>query len=192
MSNRLFSILWNRLTCGFSRQPVPRKIALCILVLLFISYFCCLPKHLFSVPYSTVVTDRNGELLGARIATDGQWRFPPRESVPEKFRQCLVALEDKRFFRHWGVDPLALARAIAMNIEHKSIVSGGSTLTMQTIRLSRQKPRTFREKLVEMILATRLEWRYSKDEILALYASHAPFGGNVVGLDAAACTSIKE
>ena len=186
MSNRLFSILWNRLTCGFSRQPVPRKIALCILALLFISYFCCLPKQLFSVPYSTVVADRNGELLGARIATDGQWRFPPRENVPEKFRQCLVVFEDKRFYRHWGVDPLALARAIAMNIEHKSIVSGGSTLTMQTIRLSRQKPRTFREKLVEMVLATRLEWRYSKDEILALYASHAPFGGNVVGLDAAA------
>ncbi|WP_455591071.1 penicillin-binding protein 1C [Bacteroides sp.] len=156
------------------------------LAFLLIWFYFCLPGGLFTVPYSTVVTDRNEELLGARIASDGQWRFPPRQTVPEKIETCLIEFEDRHFYRHWGVNPLAVGRAIKQNLEQKRIVSGGSTLTMQTIRLARNKPRTFREKIIEMIWATRLEFRYSKKEILSLYVSHAPFGGNVVGLDAAA------
>lgn len=106
---------------------------------------------------------------------------------PRKFRVAITTYEDKRFYRHFGVDPLALGRAVRQNLAAGRITSGASTLTMQTIRLSRGgKPRTFREKFVEMLLATRLELRCSKDEILALYASHAPFGGNVVGLESAA------
>ena len=132
------------------------------------------------------MNDRYGELLGARIAADGQWRFPPCDTVPEKFRRCITAFEDRYFDYHFGVNPLAIARAIKQNISARSIVSGGSTLTMQTIRLSRGERRTVGEKIIEAILATRLECRYSKSEILAIYASHAPFGGNVVGLDAAA------
>ncbi|GAA6254946.1 penicillin-binding protein 1C [Bacteroides sp. f07] len=141
---------------------------------------------MFHVPYSTVVTDRNEELLGARIASDGQWRFPPRETTPEKIKQCLITFEDKHFYHHWGVNPLSIGRAIYQNTRHKRIVSGGSTLTMQTIRLARNESRTFGEKVIEMIWATRLEFRASKEEILSMYVSHAPFGGNVVGLDAAA------
>ena len=163
-----------------------QKGLLTVLLCLLTAYWCCLPRTLFRVPYSTVVTDRHGELLGARIAADGQWRFPPRDSVPDKMRQCLVCFEDRYFYCHWGVNPLALARAVWQNVKNRRVVSGGSTLTMQTIRLSRQRPRTLAEKLVEAILATRLEFRASKEEILALYVSHAPFGGNVVGLDAAA------
>ncbi|WP_434057855.1 penicillin-binding protein 1C [Bacteroides acidifaciens] len=146
----------------------------------------CLPRQLFHVPYSTVVTDRNEELLGARIASDGQWRFPPRKTTPEKIKQCLITFEDKHFHHHWGVNPLSIGRAIYQNTKHKRIISGGSTLTMQTIRLSRNESRTFGEKIIEMIWATRLEFRASKEEILSMYVSHAPFGGNVVGLDAAA------
>ena len=156
------------------------------LFLLLVLYIFCLPSQLFTSPYSTVVTDRNGELLGARIATDGQWRFPPRDNIPEKVATCLIEFEDRQFYHHWGVNPLAIGRAVVQNLKHKRIVSGGSTLTMQTIRLARNKPRTFKEKLIEMVWATRLEFRKSKKEILSLYISHAPFGGNVVGLDAAA------
>jgi penicillin-binding protein 1C len=149
-------------------------------------YYLILPSKLFSDPFSTVLEDRQGKLLGALIAADGQWRFPEGEAVPEKFKEALIAFEDKRFYNHPGVDVLALGRALRQNFQVGKIISGGSTLTMQVIRLSRKnQSRTYFEKLVEMILATRLEWRYSKNEIINLYAAHAPFGGNVVGLEAA-------
>ena len=170
----------------FKRLSVTKKVILCILAFLVTGYIFCLPRHLFHVPYSTVVTDRNEELLGARIASDGQWRFPPRNTTPEKSKECLITFEDKHFYHHWGVNPFAIGRAFYQNVKNKRIVSGGSTLTMQTIRLARNESRTFREKLIEMIWATRLEFRASKEEILSMYISHAPFGGNVVGLDAAA------
>ncbi|GHT10363.1 penicillin-binding protein 1C [Bacteroidia bacterium] len=163
-----------------------KKAIIFVLVFLFVAYIFCLPKQLFKVSYSTVATDRNGELLGARIAADEQWRFPACDTVPEKFGICLVQFEDRFFRRHWGVNPLAIGRAMVQNIKEKRVVSGGSTLTMQLIRLSRNKNRTIGEKCLEAVLATRLEFWYSKEKILALYASHAPFGGNVVGLDAAA------
>ena len=170
----------------FKRLSVTKKVILCILAFLVTGYIFCLPRHLFHVPYSTVVTDRNEELLGARIASDGQWRFPPRNTTPEKIKECLITFEDKHFYHHWGVNPFAIGRGFYQNVKNKRIVSGGSTLTMQTIRLARNESRTFREKLIEMIWATRLEFRASKEEILSMYISHAPFGGNVVGLDAAA------
>ncbi|WP_368125264.1 penicillin-binding protein 1C [Bacteroides faecis] len=170
----------------FKRLSVTKKVILCILAFLVTGYIFCLPRHLFHVPYSTVVTDRNEELLGARIASDGQWRFPPRNTTPEKIKECLITFEDKHFYHHWGVNPFAIGRAFYQNVKNKRIVSGGSTLTMQTIRLARNESRTFREKLIEMIWATRLEFRASKEEILSMYISHAPFGGNVVGLDVAA------
>ena len=164
-----------------------KAIALILLEVLLAGWLCCLPGDLFrGTPYATVVTDRNGELLGARIASDGQWRFPPCDTVPSRYATALVQFEDRHFRWHPGVDPLALARALRSNLREGHVVSGGSTITMQVVRMSRGKERTLWQKGVEAILATRLESRLSKDEILALYASHAPFGGNVVGLDAAA------
>ena len=170
----------------FKQLSITRKVILILITILVIAYIFCLPRQLFHVPYSTVVTDRNGELLGARIASDGQWRFPPRTTTPEKVKQCLITFEDRHFYHHWGVNPVSTGRAAYQNLKNKRIVSGGSTLTMQTIRLARNKSRTFGEKFIEMILATRLEFRASKEKILSMYISHAPFGGNVVGLDAAA------
>lgn len=167
-----------------------RKKRTAILVILFIGlllYIFCLPAKLFQVPYSTLVLDKHGALLDARIANDGQWRFPAIDSVPDKFAQCLINFEDKRFYVHPGVDPMAIARALKQNLKAGSVISGGSTLTMQLMRIARKnKPRNLWQKLIESVLATRAEWRYPKDEILAMYASHAPFGGNVVGLRAAA------
>jgi penicillin-binding protein 1C len=157
------------------------------LAVLLLAYLFCLPRNLFKgVSYSTVVESAEGELLGARIAADGQWRFPPCDTVPERFATALVQFEDRQFRCHPGVNPVAMGRALVQNLRSGHVVSGGSTLTMQVIRLSRQKERTVKQKLIESILATRLELRYSKRRILALYASHAPFGGNVVGLEAAA------
>ena len=156
-------------------------------LVLTLVYAFCLPEPLFEDPYSTVLLDREGRLLGARIAPDGQWRFPAPDTVPAKFRTALLAFEDKRFPYHPGVDPLAVGRALWLNLSRGEVVSGGSTISMQVIRLARKgQSRTVGEKLLEMVLATRLEWRYAKADILALYAGHAPFGGNVVGLETAA------
>jgi penicillin-binding protein 1C len=153
---------------------------------IIIWYTFSLPRTLFKVPYSTVLEDQQDQLLGARIAADGQWRFPELDSVPEKFAQAIIEFEDHRFYRHPGVDPVSIGRALVQNLRNREIVSGASTLTMQVIRMSRgNRPRNLWQKLVETVLATRLELRDSKSEILALYASHAPFGGNVVGLEAA-------
>ena len=164
-----------------------KAILLILLEVLFAGWICCLPRDLFKgTPYATVVTDRGGELLGARIAADGQWRFPPCDTVPERYATALIQFEDRHFRWHPGVDPLALVRALWSNLRQGHVVSGGSTITMQVVRMSRGKERTLWQKGAEAVLATRLEARLSKDEILALYASHAPFGGNVVGLDAAA------
>ena len=157
------------------------------LAVLLLAYLFCLPRDLFKgVSYSTVVESAEGELLGARIASDGQWRFPPCDTVPERLATALVQFEDRQFWWHAGVNPVAMGRALLQNLHSGHVVSGGSTLTMQVIRLSRQKERTVWQKLIESALATRLEFRYPKQRILALYASHAPFGGNVVGLEAAA------
>lgn len=164
-----------------------RRNALIVFLLsITIIYWHCLPSPLFTNPFATILTDKNNLLLSARIADDGQWRFPSDNNVPDKFKKALVCFEDKRFYYHPGIDILALFRAIKINIKKSSVVSGGSTISMQVIRLSRKgKSRTLYEKFIEMIWATRLEIQYSKEEILNLYASNAPFGGNIVGLEAA-------
>ena len=162
-----------------------KRITFGVTTLVFVIYLFCLPRQLFYVPYATVVTDRNGDLLGARIAADGQWRFPATDTVPEKFKQCLIAFEDRYYRYHWGVNPLSLGRAFIRNVKSGRIVNGGSTITMQVVRLSRGEKRTIMEKCIEIVLAIRLEFRYSKTKIMSLYASHAPFGGNVVGIEAA-------
>jgi len=162
------------------------KIFFITFLVLLTFYFFCLPKPLFTDSTCMVLEDRNGKLLGARIAADEQWRFPYSENVPDKFKEAITTFEDKRFYYHPGFDPIGFIRAMGQNIRNGEIVSGGSTLSMQVIRMARKgKARSVKEKIIEAILATRLEIRYSKDEILALYASNAPFGGNVVGLDAA-------
>ncbi|WP_295940663.1 penicillin-binding protein 1C [uncultured Alistipes sp.] len=173
-----------------SKKPAPKILYSLLLSLVVIAvggYIFALPRTLFDEPFSATVWSRDGRLMSAKVAPDGQWRFFPTDSVPTKFRVAITTYEDKRFYRHFGVDPLALGRAIRLNVSSGQIASGASTITMQTIRLSRNgRARTFREKIIEMILATRLEFRHSKEKILSLYAAHASFGGNVVGLESAA------
>lgn len=152
---------------------------------LFTLWFFCLPSELFNVPTSTVVESREGIILGARIADDGQWRFPKMDSVSYRFEQSILHFEDEYFYSHPGFNPVSIGKALWQNITTEKR-RGGSTLTQQVIRLSRKnKGRNYVEKLIEIFQATRLEARYSKEEILTLYASYAPFGGNVVGLETA-------
>lgn len=132
-------------------------------------------------------------MLGARIADDGQWRFPQMDSVPDRFEQCILYFEDEYFYYHPGFNPMAMGEALWQTLTTPKR-RGGSTITQQVIRLSRNarlsegklKKRTYFEKIIELAQATRLEAGYSKSEILNYYASNAPFGGNVVGLETAA------
>lgn len=138
-----------------------------------------------SSPCSYALYASDGTLLGAQTASDGQWRFEAAE-VPQKFADAIVTFEDKRFYWHPGVDILSIIRAFRENSASRSIVSGGSTITMQTVRLlEHYPPRTYRQKLHEALASVFFELRYSKKHILELYAANAPFGGNVVGLEAA-------
>ncbi|SHG88024.1 penicillin-binding protein 1C [Winogradskyella jejuensis] len=163
------------------------KIKSAIICIALAAYYFCLPKQLFKDPTATVITSNSNQLLGALIADDGQWRFPETDSIPEKFKICILQFEDDYFYKHPGFNPISIFKALKQNISSGEIKRGGSTITQQVIRLSRKgQKRTYFEKLKELILATRLEFRHSKDDILNLYVSHAPFGGNVVGIDAAA------
>ena len=157
-----------------------------IVFIALVAYYFCLPKQLFKDPTATVITSNTNELLGAVIAEDGQWRFPQNDSIPEKFKICIIQFEDAHFYKHPGFNPVSIAKALKQNLSSGGVKRGGSTLTQQVIRLSRKgQSRTYLEKVKELILATRLEFRTSKEKILSYYSSNAPFGGNVVGLDAA-------
>lgn len=163
-----------------------KRLLLVSLIIFLVWYKYCLPDQLFNDPTSTVLLDKKGHLLGAKIAEDGQWRFESKAQVPLKFRICILEFEDRNFYAHYGISIKGIGRALNQNIKHKRVVSGGSTITMQLARIMRKNPsRTFGEKILEMILATRMEIRFTKSEILNYYSAHAPFGNNVVGLDAA-------
>jgi penicillin-binding protein 1C len=163
-----------------------KLVAPAIILLIIILVAVLLPLRLFRDPCATVIEDRNGLLIGARIAADGQWRFPEIDSVPEKYATAVICFEDRNFYRHPGINPVSIIRAIKQNITAGRTISGGSTITMQLARLSlHAKKRSIWNKFREMLLAVRIELHYSKNSILRLYASHSPFGGNVVGVDAA-------
>jgi len=137
--------------------------------------------------FSALVVDRDGKLLRPYTTPEGRWRLPAtRENVDPRFVQLLLAYEDKRFGAHHGIDPLALGRALAQLITHGRIVSGASTITMQVARLLEPRAaRSFKAKLRQMVRAIEIERALSKDEILALYLSLAPYGGNLEGVRAA-------
>lgn len=162
------------------------KTVVSLIAIIFIYWLFCLPKIYFKLPTSTIIESKNGDLLSAKIARDGQWRFPLVDSVPIKFKQCIIQFEDRTFESHWGISLKSIGRAVYQNLSQKKVVSGGSTITMQTVRLMRENPpRTFWQKIIEAFWATRLEFSESKNDILRYYSTYAPFGGNVVGLETA-------
>lgn len=154
-------------------------------MMLLTAFYFSLPEPLFHNPYSTVLYDAQNKLLSARIANDGQWRFPYSDNVPEKFSKCITEFEDRYFTKHPGINVVSLSKALINNLKSGKRRSG-STITMQLARLIRgNNPRTYFEKLIEVALAFRIECSYSKKSILNYYACNAPYGGNVVGLHAA-------
>ena len=135
---------------------------------------------------SSVVADREGRALCAFPVEDGRWRLAADlDRIDPDFIEALVAVEDARFYRHPGVDPLAVVRAAASAIGAGRIVSGASTITMQTARLLEPRPRHLGSKLIEMMRAFQIERRLSKREILELYLTLTPYGGNLEGVRAA-------
>lgn len=177
---------WIKNCFQFLKNKKVKQLGGLLMVVLLVVWWFSIPKTLFPKDYSQIVFSRSGELLGAKIAADEQWRFPSSDSIPYKFKQSILYFEDEYFYYHLGINPVSLIRALSNNLSSGKVTSGASTLTMQTIRLSKKNPpRTYWEKCKEMFQATRLEATYSKDSILSLYASHAPFGGNVVGIEAA-------
>ena len=165
-----------------------KRYVLYLLVFAYAVYWVfCLPNDLFTAPQATELLSTEGELLSARIAADGQWRMPAADSVSRELVLAVLTYEDRNFYDHAGVSPTAVVRALAENWRAGKVVSGGSTITMQVARMARgNRARTLVQKMVEASWATRLEFRYSKEEILHLWLTHAPFGGNVVGAEAAA------
>ncbi|HEX4960240.1 MAG TPA: penicillin-binding protein 1C [Thermoanaerobaculia bacterium] len=136
---------------------------------------------------AVVVYDRHGQPLRFFLPQDQRWRLPVRLSeLPPELPRALVASEDRRFYRHFGVDPLAVVRAAWSNVRRRGVVSGASTISMQVARMADPGPRTLGSKLRETIRALQLERRFSKDQILELYLNLTPYGGNVEGVGAAA------
>lgn len=147
-----------------------------------------LPDPLFEPDYSTVVFDERGRILRMFLNGGDQWCFPHRANadVPLALEQAVLLFEDRRFYKHPGVDPLALLRAVYQNIRSGKVVSGASTLTMQVARMASPRKRTYLNKTLEMLQAMKIELHYDKKQILNLYVDHAPYGGNIVGYRAAA------
>ena len=138
-------------------------------------------------PVSPTLLDKNGNLINARLSTEQEWCLPiPLEEMGTWLPKVLVAVEDKRFHEHGGVDMLALGRAIVQNIAAGRVVSGASTISSQLVRLSQPRSRTVGTKLLEFVGAWKLERKLSKDQILEYYLNRAPFGGPIRGVEAAA------
>jgi penicillin-binding protein 1C len=181
---------WTRGLFGLRWPPEwPRRIAMGVLCLLLpvMALDALFPPSMERVEEtSAVVTDRRGAFLRAFPVDDGKWRIKAdADRLDPAFVRALLSYEDKRFYNHGGVDPAALVRATGSMFSAGRIVSGGSTITMQTARLLEPRPRNVGSKLIEAVRAWQLERRYTKDEILGLYLTLAPYGGNLEGVRAA-------
>lgn len=164
-----------------------KKAAITLLFFLLGFLVIPLPDPLFDSSYATILHSSDGHLLSASIAKDQQWRFPPTDVLPEKFEVAIRLFEDEYFHYHPGINPISILRAMVQNFEAGKVISGGSTLSMQTIRMALgNKHRTYSQKLLEVLITLKMEALYSKEAILKSYANHAPFGGNIIGINAAA------
>src|SRR5579863_4231675 len=179
LSPGLRLLLWRRLSIVWAGG---------ILIAASVAAYLALPPPNLdrSLDLSALVLARDGSILRGFLSVDGKWRLPvTADQVDPLYRRMLVAAEDRRFARHPGIDPIAVLRALGQLVRSGRIVSGASTLTMQAVRLLERRPRTLPAKLIEMAEALGLERRLGKNDILALYLTLAPFGGNLEGVRAA-------
>ncbi len=163
---------------------------LSLLVMTYIGVLISCPfpyRAIKNIHYSTAVYDKDGALLHAFTNTDGRWLFPIQlTEVDQDFVNATIAIEDRNFFKHQGIDLSAIVRAVKQNFSNHKVISGASTLSMQTIRLLENRPRNYVSKVIEIVHAIRLETLYSKQDILRMYFELAPYGGNIHGIKAAA------
>ncbi len=138
------------------------------------------------IEYSTIITDKNGEVINAFLTRDEKWRMKTElNEISPLLRKTIIAKEDKYFYYHPGINPLAIVRAAFKNIFRMKRTSGASTITMQVARALEPRKRNPGSKIIEMFRAYQLEWKYSKDEILQMYLNLVPYGGNLEGVKAA-------
>lgn len=157
-----------------------------IVIFLILIWLIPFPKEKLNPPPSTIVLDRNGKMLRVFLSPEEMWQIPVAvEKISPTLKKAVIGYEDKYFYWHFGINPIALIRAAIVNLKAGRVVQGGSTLTMQVARMMEPKERTIPNKLIEMFRALQLELRYSKDEILMFYFNLAPYGGNIVGVGAA-------
>ncbi len=166
---------------------VSKRILLAVVAILLLFFILHL---IFPLPdkieYSTLITDNKGEVIHAYLTKDEKWRMKTElNEISPLLRKTIIQKEDKYFYYHYGINPIAVTRAFFMNLFQMKRTSGASTITMQVARALEPKRRTFANKLVEMFRALQLEWTYSKAEILQLYLNLVPYGGNIEGVKSA-------
>ncbi|MCS7076399.1 MAG: penicillin-binding protein 1C [Bacteroidia bacterium] len=168
-----------------------KKLKNIIIVTGFLSWIVLILNFIFPIqtekPYATLIYSQDKELIGGFLSTDEKWRMElyPNEVVPE-LKKAILFKEDKWFYWHFGINPVAILRAAVKNTLRKKRTSGASTITMQVVRLLYPHKRTYWNKFKEMLRAIQLEMNYSKNEILLMYLNYIPYGGNVEGVKAAA------
>lgn len=166
----------------FKRRWV--KVFFTFIVVLVVLNIVFPPK--VNVPYSTLITDKKGEILHAFLSTDEKWRmFVELKEITPTLRKAILAKEDKYFNYHFGVNPVAIFRAAFNNITKNRRTSGASTITMQVVRMLNPDERTYWNKISEILRAIQLEIFYSKDEILQMYLNLVPYGSNIEGIKSA-------
>ncbi|GAB4054778.1 penicillin-binding protein 1C [Spirosoma litoris] len=167
----------------FWQSRVVRTVIVGLLIFFSLDFFFPVSTH---IPYSTIITARDGSILHAFLSRDDKWRmYAELNEITPTLRDAILFKEDKYFRYHPGFNPVAMLRAAARNLLTGRRTSGASTITMQTVRLLEPRDRTYSNKLIELFRALQLEVHYSKDEILQLYLNLIPYGSNIEGLKSA-------
>lgn len=161
-----------------------------ILLFFLLNWIFPLPDK---IEYSSIITDSKGEVVNAYLTSDQKWRMKTElEEISPLLRKTIIAKEDKYFYSHPGVNPVAVGRALFKNIFRMKTTSGASTITMQVARAMEHRPRNLLNKLIETFRAFQLELKYDKDEILQLYLNLVPYGGNIEGVKSASILYFKK
>ena len=177
---------FQKVTIKKIRRHVKRLlISIIVLFLLFLGLNWIFPLP-DKIEYSTIITDDKGELIHAFLTRDQQWRMKTElNEISPLLKKTIIQKEDRYFYSHPGVNPLAMGRAMVKNVLRWKRTSGASTITMQVARALEPKRRTYFNKLIEVFRAFQLEWKYSKDDILQMYVNLLPYGGNIQGVKSA-------
>jgi len=178
-------------------RAVKKKLKITLLTIVCIVILFFLLNRIFPLPdqieYSAVITDDNGDVIHAFLTKDQQWRMKTELSeISPLLRKTIIEKEDKYFYYHPGINPVAVVKSLFRNIFHLRRTSGASTITMQVARALEPKQRTYINKFVEMFRALQLEMKYSKDEILQMYLNLVPYGGNLQGVKSASTLYFKK